>query len=329
MFLFTTPPSASPAPSASGAPVVDAIRQGAERTGVGFDYLLATAKRESALDPSARARTSSASGLFQFIEQTWLGLIKTDGNKVGLGTYANAVSTRADGTHIVGDPGLKQAILDLRQDPEVASVMAGALTRKNREVLSAALGREPSGADLYVAHFLGARGAADLIQSAQRTPARPAADDFPEAAAANRPIFYDQGGRARGAGEVYALLAQSHSRQGSVSASAPNAEPETAFAVQDGPAFHGLFQTDGRRGPVSDAVAKLWRQGRSDRPEPVLSYFPNSQGGSVVVREPAAPGPAETAPAAPLPPARPDRPGVPGGAPQPLDLSRFMAWRKS
>src|SRR5687767_15809171 len=68
MFLFTAPP-APVRDTAPASPIVDAIRQGAEGTGTGFDYLLATAQRESALDPAARARSSSASGLFQFIEQ--------------------------------------------------------------------------------------------------------------------------------------------------------------------------------------------------------------------------------------------------------------------
>ena len=73
MFLFTNAPvgtrdTAASARAASGAgsgaaaasgPVVDAIREGAQRSGVGFEYLLATAKRESALDPTAKAATST------------------------------------------------------------------------------------------------------------------------------------------------------------------------------------------------------------------------------------------------------------------------------
>src|SRR5919112_6612784 len=166
MFLFTTPPIRETAPT---TPVVDAIRQGAERTGTGFNYLLATAQKESALDPSARARSSSASGLFQFIEQTWLGLVKSDGAKLGLGQYANAITTKADGTYVVNDPAARQAILNLREDPKVSSVLAGSFTQRNRDVLASDLGREPSGGDLYVAHFLGARGAAQLIQAARQT----------------------------------------------------------------------------------------------------------------------------------------------------------------
>jgi hypothetical protein len=261
--------------------------------------------------------------LFQFIEQTWLGLVKSDGAKLGLGNYADAVATRADGTHVVADPRLRQAILDLRQDPQVASVMAGALTQKNRDALSAALGREPSAGDLYLAHFLGARGAADLIRTAQQNPGRPAAQDFPDAAAANRTIFFDRDGRARGAGEVYALLAQGVPN---TAAATDAAAASAAFPVQSGPAFHGMFQTAQRTGPVSEAVAKLWRQGRSEAPQPALSYFPNSQGGSIVVREPE-PEPRATAATAPLPPSRPQEAPA-RAAPKPLDLSRFMGWRR-
>ncbi|HLV85239.1 MAG TPA: transglycosylase SLT domain-containing protein [Devosia sp.] len=43
-----------------------------DRNGVDFDYLLQTAMRESSLNPQAKAQTSSAVGLFQFLESTWL-----------------------------------------------------------------------------------------------------------------------------------------------------------------------------------------------------------------------------------------------------------------
>ena len=127
--------------------------------------------------------------------------------------------------------------------------MAGTFTQRNRDLLAAELGREPTSADLYVAHFLGARGAVDLIRQAQTAPRRSAAAEFPDAAAANRPIFFDRKGRARGAGEVYALLAASHGTQAAASA-APAFAPDqpVAFARSDGPALHGLFRTDGRRG---------------------------------------------------------------------------------
>ena len=54
------------------ATVTGAIRQAARMTGADFQYLLATAQVESNFNPNAQAATSSARGLFQFIEQTWL-----------------------------------------------------------------------------------------------------------------------------------------------------------------------------------------------------------------------------------------------------------------
>ncbi|HKH33393.1 MAG TPA: lytic transglycosylase domain-containing protein, partial [Beijerinckiaceae bacterium] len=211
---------------------------------------------------------------------TWLGLVKAEGPKHGLGDYASAIGAKSDGSLAVPDAKLRQQILGLRQDPQVASVMAGTFTQRNREQLAAELGREPNAGDLYVAHFLGARGAIDLIRASQQSPRRPAAADFPDAAAANRPVFYDRKGRARGAGEVYALLAANHGAQTQVSA-APAFAPDQpiAFARSDGPALHGLFRTV-RRGPISEEVAQLWRAARPAeapvRTAALVGFFPRS-----------------------------------------------------
>ncbi len=285
MFLFTTQePQSQPKNAVRPPPVVDAIRYGAERTGTGFDYLVKTAQRESALDPNAKAKTSSASGLYQFIDQTWLGLMKTEGDKHGLGAYAGAISERG-GTYSVDDAKLRREILALRHDPKVSSVMAGVLTQKNRETLVAALGREPNAADLYVAHVLGAGGAQSLIRTAKSAPTQSAAADFPEAAAANKPIFFDRSGRARGAAEVYQILAANHAASvgAPVQQPAKDAEVSAPLAIkQDAPALHGLFQTQARRGAVSDAVTRLWTTGARNQPVQVASrttgFFPRSVG---------------------------------------------------
>ena len=298
MFLFTTPPASTretglgrdagtrngattgTAAGSASAGVVDAIRSGARSTGTEFDYLLATAKRESSLDPSAKAATSSATGLFQFIEQTWLGTMKNAGPKLGLSAYADAITARPNGTYAVEDATTRQTILDLRRDPAVAATMAGALTQRNGEALTAALGREPTGGDLYAAHVLGARGAATLIGTAQASPARAAALDMPEAAAANRSLFYDKTGRPRGAAELYALLSASQSASrpaptaltGAAVEPASTTDPVSAYAAIDGGGLRALFQTDKRQGAMSEGVARLW-QGRatSPSPEPVRS----------------------------------------------------------
>lgn len=352
MFLFTTSPVRETAPA---SPVVDAIRDGAAKTGTSFDYLLTTAQRESALDPGARARTSSASGLFQFVEQTWLGLMKSDGPKLGLGEYSDAISAKADGSFGVGDASARREILDLRQNPQVAALMAGTLTQRNRDVLIAELGREPSQTDLYAAHFLGARGAVDLIRAAEQSPRRAAALDFPDAAAANRSIFYDRKGRARGAGEVYALLGASQAPAATTAAS--GAPVPTAFAADrsvplarsDGPALHSLFHTDARSGPVSQEVARLWRTSRPDsgvRTAALGVFFPRSASGIEPAPEIATPEavvqPSEpehqatTSTDIPLPPmrptslgAQPEQRAAASRGSRPLDLSSFMKWRRA
>lgn len=354
MSLFTTP-AAAPSDPARGDPIQQAIRDGARKTGTDFDYLLATARRESALDPKAKASGSSATGLFQFIEQTWLGLLKSEGPKLGLAEQAATISARPGGTFAVADPMQRDAILGLRDDPKLASVLAGALTQKNRDFLAGELGREPSRGDLYVAHVLGGRGAADLIRSAQRMPGRAAALDFPEAAAANRPIFYDRAGRARGAAEVYAKLAEAQPPGATAappSSPAAATNPPLAFAAQDRPGFHGLFRTGSGGAPVSDAVARLWRGPKPDA-APAERYFPRSELDQPEAVGETSPGPSREGASAsaaivipvpnenvgsqaaeaalpvivPLPPRRPAalRP-LPASRP-PLDLGTFMQRR--
>jgi hypothetical protein len=188
------------------ASVAGAIRQGANSTGASFEYLLATAKMESDFNPTAGASTTSARGLFQFIEQTWLGTVKEAGAQLGYGKYADAISKTASGDYAVSDPAMRRAIMKLRDDPVASSAMAGVLTRSNSFQLTGMIGRRPTDGELYMAHFMGVGGAARLISKAEDNPQASGARLFPNAAAANRPIFYDRSGRARSVSEVYSVL---------------------------------------------------------------------------------------------------------------------------
>ncbi|MCH8488953.1 MAG: transglycosylase SLT domain-containing protein [Oceanicaulis sp.] len=181
------------------------IADAARETGASFEYLVRTAQRESNFDPEARARTSSAAGLFQFIEQTWLSMVSRHGAKHGYGELAEAVTRDNQGRFQVSDPARRDAILNLRFDARAASVMAGELAAENASILRSATGREPTEGELYAAHFLGAQGAARLIAHTADNPAQRADQLFPAAAAANRPIFFDQG-RPRSVSEVLARL---------------------------------------------------------------------------------------------------------------------------
>lgn len=195
-----------PANSGGGPQITGAIRQAAQSTGISFEYLLTTAQIESNMNPSAQASTSSAKGLYQFIDQTWLGTMKQDGAALGLGQYADAISRSSGGHYEVSDPAMRAAILRLRNDPQASAMLAGALTRNNSTLVGSSIGRQPSNGELYIAHFLGADGAGKLINAASGRPQASAAAMFPNAATANRNIFYDHSGRARSVGEVYSKL---------------------------------------------------------------------------------------------------------------------------
>ncbi len=126
------------ATNSQGTTVASAIRQAASATGTSFNYLLATAQVESGLNPQAGASTTSARGLFQFIEQTWLATMKESGAGLGYGRYADAITKTDSGRYVVQDPTMRSQILKLRNDPTANATMAGAFTKANAAALTAA-----------------------------------------------------------------------------------------------------------------------------------------------------------------------------------------------
>lgn len=193
--------------SGSAPQIAGAIRQASQSTGISFEYLLTTARIESNLNPSAQAATSSAKGLYQFIEQTWLGTMKQDGPALGFGQFSDAIVRNAGGRYEVADPSMRAAIMRLRSDARASAMLAGAFTRANSAQVGAAIGRQPSDGELYIAHFLGPDGAGRLINAASSHPHANAAAMFPQAASANRSIFYERSGSPRSVSAVYAKLA--------------------------------------------------------------------------------------------------------------------------
>lgn len=190
--------------------IASALKSASAATGTDFDYLLKTAMRESSLDCEAKSRTSSACGLFQFTEQSWLGTLKKHGAELGLGSYSQAISQTANGHYTVANAAQRTEILALREDPHVSALMAGAYTQDSASILESRIGREASEGELYIAHFLGAGGAAKLIGAAEDTPNARADTLFPAAAAANRSIFYGKDGSPRTVAEVHANLVAKH-----------------------------------------------------------------------------------------------------------------------
>jgi hypothetical protein len=183
--------------------VIAAIRQASAQTGSDFSYMLGTAMRESGLKSQAKSNSSSATGLYQFVDQTWLGLVKQHGAQFGLGSYASQISQGTDGRCHVDNPSDRQAILALRKDPKTAALMEGEYCNQARCTMQSALGRSVGNGELYAAHFLGTDAATHLIQMNQSNPDASAAAAFPQAASANRSVFYHANGSAKSVHEVY------------------------------------------------------------------------------------------------------------------------------
>mgnify|MGYP001264960399 FL=1 len=196
--------SADAVSSINHAAVVAALQKASAATGSNFDYLLKTAVRESGLQPAAQAAGSSASGLFQFVEQTWLGLVKEYGGRHGLSAYADAIERTSDGRYRATNAAAREAVLALRNDPEASAMMAGEYAGRCKTYMESQLGREVGGGELYAAHFLGADGACRLVRLNETSPDASAAGAFPQAAGANRNVFYRADGTAKTVREVYA-----------------------------------------------------------------------------------------------------------------------------
>ena len=202
--------------------VESAIQRASSATGVDFTFLMGTAKRESGYNPNAKAGTSSASGLFQFVDQTWLSTLKKHGAKYGYARYADLIQQGSDGKYRVSGDEARKAVLGLKLDPHASSLMAGELASDHASYLRGRVGRSPTAGELYAAHFLGPQGSARLIEAVNAQPGASAAAMFPDAAAANRSIFYREG-RAATVSEVYANLTKTGG--GGALDTAPRATP--------------------------------------------------------------------------------------------------------
>lgn len=177
----TLPPKPGSMEHENRTQIVEAIRQASRKTGTDYAYLLAMAQMESGLDPKAQSRTSSARGLFQFLNSTWLAAWDMHSHQLELDQ----------------DDLQRSELLERRDNPFLAAQLAGALAQDSAKQLKVMLGRDASYAELYLTHFLGNAGASRFISQLNNDPTAPAAHHFEAAARANRPIFHFDSGRLK------------------------------------------------------------------------------------------------------------------------------------
>ncbi len=263
-----------------------ALVRASKATGIDFKYLVDTAVRESNLKTDAKAKTSSATGLFQFIDQTWLATLKEFGPKFGLKQYSDAIEATPSGRYKVPNSALSREILALRKDPDISAVMAGAYANKSATYLKELLGREPRQGELYIAHFLGLKGGGEFISAASKKPGVSAAALFPQAAKSNPSIFYDKRGQERTLRQVYYGLVSKHSSD--VASYRVDRPQLVRVPGQPLKLNEGLLKNLGRPSPVENALVATTQYARSNAQNPVKGTRLENPGQVQQVRYPTA-----------------------------------------
>ncbi len=135
--------------------------------------LMAVADKESSFITAVQAKTSSATGLYQFIERTWLGVVRDFGAQVRLAKEAALVTADANDKPVITDAAERARVLELRRDPYLSALMAGEMLKRDAARISQRIGRELTLGEVYLAHFLGPDDAGDFLDKVVNKPAPP------------------------------------------------------------------------------------------------------------------------------------------------------------
>ena len=175
--------------------------------------MMAVADKESSFITAVQAKTSSATGLYQFIERTWLGVIRDFGPKYGYAQDAALVVPDANDRPSVQDQSERARILDLRRDPYLSALMAGEMLKRDAARIALKIGRELTLGEIYLAHFLGVDDAENFLAQVVDKPSAAAAVLLPGPARANRSIFFaGTTGRGRHRKPASLSVAQVHQK---------------------------------------------------------------------------------------------------------------------
>jgi hypothetical protein len=182
--------------------IAAATRLASIRTAVSFEYLLEKSGAESRFGKDTKAKGSSAEGAFQFIDGTWLAMIKQHGAKYGLANLGNYIKTGKYGAYVPEKHNwVKDDILDLRDSLHLSAIMAAEYALDNANELKKAFpDRDIDYVDNHIAHVLGvgkkgknwakSSGAIMFIHYLDTRPDWAPKDFFPSAAKSNIPVFY-------------------------------------------------------------------------------------------------------------------------------------------
>jgi hypothetical protein len=184
---------------------VEAARSASTLAGASFSSVLSQVSQESAFKADAKNRTSSAVGPAQFLETTWLDMVRRHGAAYGLGDLADQIQVKG-GKPVVANASVRSQILELRKDPHLSAGMAARYLEEVGATLEKSMGRPVSVEEKRMAYLFGPYGAAKLLKTAAANPGANATDVLPSAARANPRLFKDTAGGALPAGTMVARL---------------------------------------------------------------------------------------------------------------------------
>lgn len=212
------------------AEIQSAILAASHKTGVNFSYLMKKAAIESDCNASAKCKTSSAEGLYQFVDQTWLQMVHNHGHECGLSGFAKKIFKASDGKYVVADPADKKEILNLKKNPQLSAFMAAKYSQENKAYLQSKLHRNVTDTDLYFCHLLGPNGAVRFLKELKNESGQSAAAHFPKASQTNYKLFHDNNGNEKSLGAIYAGIQKKFTHNQTQTAASKTAPPVQQFA---------------------------------------------------------------------------------------------------
>lgn len=173
----------------AGKTSAELIRNGTVATADDIDY----GRPTDVLGPDGKPATTAV-GVGQITSGTFIEVMRRPGTAARMGLDISGMSD--------------EQLLELRKDPDINIMATAAFAEYNKKAMQGALGRAPSDAEVYMAHFMGLGGATTFLTNYKNNPNAVAADLMPDAAKANKSVFYADG-RALSVSEVYNRIAVS------------------------------------------------------------------------------------------------------------------------
>ncbi len=200
--------------------VVKSLYRASIKTGVNFELLLLKASMESDMGRFDAAEHSTARGVFQYIEPTWLILMNRYGGQIGYPGYARAIRiSRREGFPYFKeeDKPLRDEILALRHDDNTAALIkAYQIIEETNVIAEYKRGKEVTATDHYIAHMLGLKLAKGFYALKNRNMRKPVAylknPQIREAVMLNKRFFYKDN-RPLSAAQSYVQFEKSVQRE--------------------------------------------------------------------------------------------------------------------